>query len=268
MLSTDPKANHPTESGPSFRNLHGHILTAEEKLWLCKEVEGSNAQSEDSIHTKKGLIRRYNLSAYVFKNHFKNFKKYGYCLNHGGQPIVDIDGSETIKRKILEATYRNDEMTKSDLKNLLSEEAILKRRKHSLVVSPNFVSVCDKTVNRFISKNEILINNKNKHTTKAREESCSCPYVSYVWYLVCLCLSKDLPPSHKWNADATTFVFLSQQNSAGLRLSSEAELDYVDDLEVRLAELNPDVLVKKNNILDKDQASNYLIHQKFHLQLR
>ncbi len=42
----------------------------------------------------------------------------------------------------------------------------------------------------------------------ARASACLCPRMSYMWYLICYTLSRNLPSPYKWNADASTYVFL------------------------------------------------------------
>ena len=41
----------------------------------------------------------------------------------------------------------------------------------------------------------------------ARDASCKCPRMSFVWFLVCYLLSAFLPAENKWNFDCSTYVF-------------------------------------------------------------
>ncbi len=52
---------------------------------------------------------------------------------------------------------------------------------------------------------------KPDKTTAARDNACKCPFMSFVWYVVCEALSSKLPATHKRNADATTYEFTSRE---------------------------------------------------------
>jgi hypothetical protein len=66
--------------------------------------------------------------------------------------------------------------------------------------------VSDKFYKRF-KKRHNLKEETPDLSTAARDVSCKCPRMSFVWYLVCYLLSAFLPAVNKWNFDCSTYVF-------------------------------------------------------------
>ncbi len=72
--------------------------------------------------------------------------------------------------------------------------------------NPRFSAADVKTVRDIIKK--LFLAGMADMSTEARDIACSCPRMSYSWYLVCHALSAFLVSCCKWNADASTHVFL------------------------------------------------------------
>ena len=244
-----------TRSGVQYcyQNLKEHTLTPEEKLWLCREVDGQkNGTRDDQCTSKKGLLRRYSISLGFFKNNYETYKLYGHFRKLGRPAFIDQSSISNIKQTIFKRTYEKNEMTVSELVKLCNEEqketkrrridekfeSKKKRRKNVKLLCEPCQDVDTRTVMKLI-KNENLLQRKiDFHVTKARDDACKCPFISYMWYLVCLAFSEHLPSTNKWNADGTTYVFCSSETKKEkiVRLCEEDEVKLVTDVEIELAE--------------------------------
>lgn len=221
---------------PSYRDLRGVTLSPEEKTWLCQEVGCKNVARYNMCRSKKGLIRRYGLYKNFFTKNWKSYIKHGSTMSKGAPPIGSAPGERNrILTLLTKRRNEVDEMTYHELTDELS--SIKKARKESANI---FVpaekldrKVDSRTTAAFVKRNNLQLGNKQP-IDKSRVAACSCPLISYVWYIICLAISGYLPPCCKWNADACTFVFHSKHSHKTVRLLHENEYEFLVDGEVQL----------------------------------
>ena len=110
---------------------------------------------------------------------------------------------------------------------------------NSIVSSSKKLGVCidTRTTKAFIKRHSLELS-VGQSIDESRRKACSCPLMSYMWYLIVCVYSGTLPPCCKWNADASTFVFdpsLRLSNKT-VRLCKEEEYYFLD---------NDDLVVKR-----------------------
>lgn len=221
---------------PLYRNLKGVALTLEEKVWLCQEVDGKNAVRYDMRRTKKGLVKRYGLYKSFFKTNWKSYVRNGTVRPLGAPPIGSAPDERTSILTLL-TKRRNevDELTYSELTDKLS--SIKKARNHDagiFIPAEKLDSKVDtRTTAAFIKRNNLQLGSRQP-IDNSRVKACSCPLMSYVWYVICLAISGTLVPCCKWNADACTFVFRSKHSNKTVRLLHENEYEFLTDGDVQL----------------------------------
>lgn len=210
-----------------FQDLRGEKLTPSEKLWLCKEVESQNVATAWSTHTKKGLTRRYNLYPTFFQKNWPSFKN-GDLKAVGGPAPVSQKYIDEIKDKIMAARLAVKPIDEAGLRVLLNEAAAQTNmdRRHP---DPAFVSLCKRSVDKLLSANDMRLRSVQSIQV-AQLQACKDPFMSYMWYLICLACSGKLSASQKWNADATTFVF-QPPGKGGKVVTLLNEKDYIIDAE-------------------------------------
>lgn len=216
----------------------GQIFSRDEKTWLCREVDKDLLDVptwEYQIRQKKSImIKRYNLHKKFF---YTNMKIYHDSKrefhNRSGKP-EDLDevaqkfvASELVKRK-----HSGDQVSNSELEVMLStgKEQTMTRRGRK--VDPTFTSVHQTTVSKFRKRHKIT-HQKPDMSTDARDSACLCPRMSYAFFLVIYAISRFLAAVCKWNADASTYVFLPKgagEKVCSLAADSDMEklLDEID----------------------------------------
>jgi hypothetical protein len=210
-------------------------LSADEIIWLFKEVDEKTLSIpwEGQIRSRKGLIARYNLYKNFFKKKKRRFDQGDtFDASSGGQECIDGKSKKRIATTMLAAAASVQPLTNSGLITLLNSE-VVETNKRKGRVDPSFETVTDKTYLRFRKRHKVQCHLPDM-CTEARFTACSCPRMSFMWYLICWTLSRFLPSTHKWNADASTYVFLAK--GSGNRLCTLAPdsdmdrlLDIVDD---------------------------------------
>jgi hypothetical protein len=198
-----------------YQDLKNRVLSVEEKIWLCREVDGLNKEREDQIRSKKGLIRRYHL----YKNFFThNYKRYqaGSLSTKGRLYGISNDQIKIITDKIAIARCNQAPLDSNELKDLINKgyvETSIERGK----VNPEFEGIQPRTFKNLCAREGITLHSPGA-IQEAQIAACKDPFMSYHWYLICLALSDILPATNKFNIDATTYVF--EEKGKGAKAAS------------------------------------------------
>ena len=198
-----------------FQNLGKEKLTTCEKLWLCKEVEKLNVATEWSIHTKKGLIKRYNLYQNFFRKNWASYTN-GDIKAVGGAAPVSQKYADEIKDEIMVRRVAVEPIDDAELRVMINK-AVVKTKMDRCHPNPAFESLSNNSFKKFLKSHGIKLNSVHSIQV-AQLQACKDPFMSYMWYLICLACSGKLQASQKWNADATTFVF--KPNGEGGKVAS------------------------------------------------
>lgn len=210
-----------------FQNLSGEKLTTCEKLWLCKEVESQNVATKWSIHTKKGLVKRYNLYKAFFQKNWESYKNGDIKPAAGPAPVSQKYIGE-IKDAIMVARHGVEPLNDAALRVLINE-GVVKTNRDRRHPNPAFESLSNKSYLKLLNGNDMRLNSVQSIQV-AQLQACKDPFMSYMWYLICLACSGKLSASQKWNADATTFVF-QPPGKGGKVVTLLNEKDYIIDAE-------------------------------------
>jgi hypothetical protein len=205
----------------AFRDLKGQQLSVVEKDWLCNEVLGRNPEHTFSCTTKKGLIARYNLYPCFFQKNMETFLKLGHCLPQAHPIAVEPMLREKVHELVQTGQEEMATISEESFRGVLQKcRTATEYRKRGLSATPleEIVRLTDadtlrasKRYCRDYCQREGIARGKPDKTTAARDNACKCPFMSFVWYVVCEALSSKLPATHKRNADATTYEFTSRE---------------------------------------------------------
>jgi K+-transporting ATPase c subunit len=184
------------------------VLNDIEKTWLCKQAEGKNPSHEDAIFTKKGLIRRYNLTKSFFQKHWATYKEFGLTRASGKpQSASNPEQVARIKKKIVDNQQAIDQTGIHQLRQLITDETKTEKRKHgSINPATEDTLVSANVAVKYARTHDIQIGCRHD-IQDARVKACLCPLMSYMGFLICYALSATLQACCKWNADGCTFVF-------------------------------------------------------------
>ncbi len=185
----------------------GYIMSVEEKLWLCREVLGENLEWNGQIKTKKGIISRYGLCDSWYQKNMPIFldKKKEFHGKTGSPGSIDHLSQIVVATKVNEREKAINNIKKTELIVVLNKE-VIETMKRKGKLDPNFETLDPRAIKRQFVKHGIDISSPDV-TTEARVVACLCPRMSYVWFLICYALSRDLPGCAKWNANGSTYVF-------------------------------------------------------------
>jgi hypothetical protein len=223
----------PNRSGEYFyKNLNGITLTVDQKNWLCREVEKKNGERIDSIHTKIGLIKRYSLNRKFFDRNWKSYKKNGTTNGTGPPGLISMTEKLRLGRLITTNRQNGTENSEVELRNELTASVKASSKEKGKILA-GYSGVSNTLYNNYVNKEFVQVRTQDM-STDARDKACKCPLMSYMWYLICFAVSGHLPPTHKWNADGSTYNFEMNTKTKLCRFKPEDELKYVAKEEITI----------------------------------
>jgi hypothetical protein len=208
----------------------GYVMLPAEKEWLCKEADLNAVVPiwPGQERRKKGLIRRYGLYKKWFEKNWPIYINPNRGFTGSGRPeAIDEQGWRVIAEHLAKCKKEVNEASITELTCLMSNEAIMTGLRRQRPLGDDFRELDGRTVKHHKKEKGITTGSPGL-TTDARVKACSCPRMSFMWYLICYVLSRILPGSHKWNSDGTTYVFESK--GKGEKVCSLADDSQLKDL--------------------------------------
>ena len=214
---------HGTRSGEiRFYDLEKYRFKREEKLFLCRELQREHelllptyfCQNNTTKKSARGLEERHNVPHGKFSKWLSSYKKGEPLHDSPGRPTaLDKESIENIENRIVNGNVTTQSLLVQDFAKVVKEEVknTQKRRGKRLFpetdpdISLSYVHKCKKLMGVKARKPQDL--------TPAR--LAALRDIRMVYRIACSyeAFSGHLPATHKWNADATTFII--SPNGAG-----------------------------------------------------
>ena len=172
----------------------------------------------------------------------KTFTDLGHCIPGGHPRKIEPSIREAIHEHVQQRQDSMNTITDKDIARSLHKgivaSTLRKRKLSALTLVETSAAVISLTnadtdmvstryLNKYCADEKMTVARSDK-TTEARDNACKCPFLSYVWYVVCEALSAHLPASHKWNADGSTYEFTcSEKNIKSVFFRENSDDDFL-----------------------------------------